>query len=142
MRRKSGSEVELAQDAVRRSADFREDLESGNALASESVGGSGGGSVQTSEPEGGSHDGAVRKPRELRVFSFAELKSATKNFHRQFLLGEGGFGCVYKGIIKQKVRYEGGEEKVEVAVKKLNSQGQQVCLLWRETSCFFAACCC
>ncbi|KAK9020473.1 hypothetical protein V6N11_010497 [Hibiscus sabdariffa] len=32
-------------------------------------------------------------------FSFRELGAATKNFRRESLLGEGGFGRVYKGIL-------------------------------------------
>nr|GMD53320.1 probable serine/threonine-protein kinase PIX7 [Ipomoea batatas] len=33
---------------------------------------------------------------QLRKFSFAELKSATKGFKSEYILGQGGFGCVYK----------------------------------------------
>ncbi|KAJ6742548.1 KINASE 1B [Salix viminalis] len=36
----------------------------------------------------------------LRAFTVSELKSATKNFSRSVMVGEGGFGCVYKGSIK------------------------------------------
>ncbi|KAI7751247.1 hypothetical protein M8C21_012829, partial [Ambrosia artemisiifolia] len=35
----------------------------------------------------------------LRVFKFAELKSATKGFNRALVIGEGGFGCVYRGCV-------------------------------------------
>ncbi|TXG73438.1 hypothetical protein EZV62_002017 [Acer yangbiense] len=35
----------------------------------------------------------------LRSFSFNDLKNATKNFRQENLLGEGGFGCVFKGWI-------------------------------------------
>ncbi|KAE8692491.1 Protein kinase 2A [Hibiscus syriacus] len=41
-----------------------------------------------------------RGPNNLRVFSVSDLKSATKNFSRSAMVGEGGFGCVYKGVIK------------------------------------------
>ncbi|CAI0539767.1 unnamed protein product [Linum tenue] len=39
-----------------------------------------------------------RRANDLHVFSFAELKLATKGFNRSLLVGEGGFGCVYRGV--------------------------------------------
>ncbi len=33
-------------------------------------------------------------------FSFRELATATKNFRQECLLGEGGFGRVYKGTLQ------------------------------------------
>lgn len=35
----------------------------------------------------------------LKSFSFNDLKEATKNFRQENLIGEGGFGCVFKGWI-------------------------------------------
>lgn len=35
-----------------------------------------------------------------RAFTFRELAAATKNFTAELFLGEGGFGQVYKGIVK------------------------------------------
>ncbi|KAG0569690.1 hypothetical protein KC19_6G108200 [Ceratodon purpureus] len=72
-----------------------------------------------------SQSGSLRKPNDLRDFTYQELRYATKNFDRKNLLGEGGFGQVFKGTIKQKQRFGGGEEKVDVAVKQLNSRSQQ-----------------
>ncbi|MCO5550938.1 hypothetical protein L7F22_004433 [Adiantum nelumboides] len=63
-----------------------------------------------------------QRPPDPRVFTYAELRAATKNFSRANLLGEGGFGCVYKGILKRRNSNE--EDKV-VAVKQLNLKGQQ-----------------
>ncbi|GBG71077.1 hypothetical protein CBR_g8376 [Chara braunii] len=51
----------------------------------------------------------------LRDFTYAELKSATRNF--QNLVGEGGFGHVYKGWL------DGGGQVV--AVKQLDREGMQ-----------------
>lgn len=70
-----------------------------------------------------------QRPSNLRVFTVSELKSATKNFGRTVMIGEGGFGCVYKGLIK---RVEDPSRKVEVAVKQLGRRGMQarVCPLF------------
>lgn len=63
---------------------------------------------------------------QLRKFAFGELKSATRNFRPESLLGEGGFGCVFKGWIN-----ENGTAPVKagtglaVAVKTLNHNGLQ-----------------
>lgn len=35
------------------------------------------------------------------VFTFRELAHATDNFNPEFLVGEGGFGRVYKGHLKR-----------------------------------------
>jgi len=64
----------------------------------------------------------------LRVFSFAELKSATKNFRPETVLGEGGFGRVYKGWIDEKIVSPAASRsgsKIAVAIKKLNSESVQ-----------------
>ncbi|WCJ20769.1 Protein kinase superfamily protein [Euphorbia peplus] len=62
----------------------------------------------------------------LQKFSYHELKSATRNFRPESLLGEGGFGCVFKGWISDSgtspVKPGNG---VPVAVKTLNHDGLQ-----------------
>lgn len=60
----------------------------------------------------------------LRIFSFAELKAATKNFRSDTVLGEGGFGRVYKGWLDDKSPARSGSTTV-IAVKKLNSESVQ-----------------
>ncbi|KAL6494152.1 hypothetical protein OROGR_032061 [Orobanche gracilis] len=62
------------------------------------------------------------KAHNLRVFTFSELRQATNNFNRLLKIGEGGFGCVYKGTIKP---VEGKGEPFVVAIKKLNKHGFQ-----------------
>ncbi|KAL7140945.1 hypothetical protein ABFS83_08G021000 [Erythranthe nasuta] len=63
---------------------------------------------------------------QLRKFSYNELKLATRNFRPDSLLGEGGFGCVFKGWVN-----ENGITPVKpgtgltVAVKTLNHDGLQ-----------------
>ncbi|KAL5230323.1 hypothetical protein ABZP36_029099 [Zizania latifolia] len=51
-----------------------------------------------------------------KAFMFSELVTATKNFHSDCLLGEGGFGRVYKG------KLQNGQL---VAVKQLDLNGSQ-----------------
>ncbi|KAI3683812.1 hypothetical protein L1987_84327 [Smallanthus sonchifolius] len=56
----------------------------------------------------------TEKPSNLRVFTAAELKAATKSFCRASKIGEGGFGTVYKGVIKS---LEHPFDEILVAVK-------------------------
>lgn len=52
-----------------------------------------------------------------QAFTFRELASATKNFKPECLIGEGGFGRVYKGCFKSSGQV--------VAVKQLDRNGLQ-----------------
>ncbi|KAI7746030.1 hypothetical protein M8C21_017240 [Ambrosia artemisiifolia] len=62
------------------------------------------------------------KAGKLRVFTYAELRQATNDFTRLRKIGEGGFGCVYKGSIKP---VDGNGDPIAIAVKKLNTDGFQ-----------------
>lgn len=63
-----------------------------------------------------------------------DLRSATNDFGKENLLGEGSFGKVYRGKIPDPNSEDGSGKLIEVAVKKLNPdsfQGYQewlVCL--------------
>lgn len=63
-----------------------------------------------------------RQTTNLRVFTFSELKSATKNFSRSLMIGEGGFGGVYRGVIRNGL----DSKRIDIAVKQLSRRGLQV----------------
>ncbi|KAF9594476.1 hypothetical protein IFM89_031594 [Coptis chinensis] len=55
-------------------------------------------------------------PDNVRVFPYKVLKSATGNFHPSNRLGRGGFGVVFKGVLK---------DGTQVAVKTLSVESDQ-----------------
>ncbi|RXH82066.1 hypothetical protein DVH24_036407 [Malus domestica] len=57
------------------------------------------------------------------AFTLFELETITKSFRSDYILGEGGFGTVYKGYIDENVRV--GLKSLPVAVKVLNKEGYQ-----------------
>lgn len=62
----------------------------------------------------------------LKSFSFSELKAATRNFRPDSVLGEGGFGSVFKGWIDENsyIATKPGTGMV-IAVKRLNQESFQ-----------------
>ncbi|KAF7153843.1 hypothetical protein RHSIM_Rhsim01G0228100 [Rhododendron simsii] len=68
----------------------------------------------------------------LRVFTFGELKAATRGFSRGMMIGEGGFGCVYRGVVRVSDVDDGNcsGSNMDVAVKQLNRNGFQARLLF------------
>lgn len=71
-------------------------------------------------------DGEILQSSNLKSFFFSELRTATRNFRPDSVLGEGGFGCVFKGWIDEKAftAAKPGTGMV-IAVKKLNQEGFQ-----------------
>ncbi|GMH07402.1 hypothetical protein Nepgr_009242 [Nepenthes gracilis] len=65
------------------------------------------------------------RANDLRVFTFSELKSATRGFSRALLIGEGGFGCVFRGVVRVSVDVDSPYSKMDVAIKQLNRNGFQ-----------------
>ncbi|XP_038720824.1 receptor-like cytoplasmic kinase 176 isoform X2 [Tripterygium wilfordii] len=71
-------------------------------------------------------EGELLQSLNLKNFSFSELKTATRNFRPDSVLGEGGFGSVFKGWIDQHslTAAKPGTGMV-IAVKRLNQEGFQ-----------------
>ncbi|KAL6967526.1 putative serine/threonine-protein kinase pbl10 [Sarracenia purpurea var. burkii] len=71
-------------------------------------------------------EGEILLASNLKSFSYADLKMATRNFRPDSMLGEGGFGSVYKGWIDENsfTAAKPGIGMV-IAVKRLNQEGFQ-----------------
>ncbi|KAA8539460.1 hypothetical protein F0562_026152 [Nyssa sinensis] len=71
-------------------------------------------------------EGEILLSSNLKSFAFNELKTATRNFRPDSVLGEGGFGCVFKGWIDENTftAAKPGTGMV-IAVKRLNQEGLQ-----------------
>uniref|UniRef100_A0A7N0T0R2 non-specific serine/threonine protein kinase n=2 Tax=Kalanchoe fedtschenkoi TaxID=63787 RepID=A0A7N0T0R2_KALFE len=63
-----------------------------------------------------------RMPGMPREFRYRDLKKATGNFDERMVLGQGGYGTVFKGVLRNdfsgNVSGEGSELVTEIAVKK------------------------
>ncbi|PKA47631.1 putative receptor-like protein kinase [Apostasia shenzhenica] len=87
-------------------------------------------STTTSNAESSSFAPRIREELKvsshLRKFTYNELRCATRNFSPERLLGEGGFGCVFKGWIEENgTAYMKPGTGLTVAVKMLNHDGLQ-----------------
>ncbi|CAN0878276.1 DEAD-box ATP-dependent RNA helicase 24 [Linum grandiflorum] len=60
--------------------------------------------------------GSIPHPSSTRFLSYEELREATGNFSTASILGEGGFGRVFKGVLS---------DGTAVAIKRLTCGGQQ-----------------
>ncbi|KAL4203506.1 hypothetical protein AMTRI_Chr01g128320 [Amborella trichopoda] len=70
--------------------------------------------------------GDANSCQNLKTFTFDELKAATRNFHCDGLIGEGGFGFVFKGWIHESTLSPTKPGMgIVVAVKKLKLNGLQ-----------------
>ncbi|KAJ9185222.1 hypothetical protein P3X46_004880 [Hevea brasiliensis] len=79
-----------------------------------------------SVPQTPRSEGEILQAANLKNFSFNELKNATRNFRPDSVLGEGGFGSVFKGWIDEHslTATRPGSGMV-IAVKRLKQEGFQ-----------------
>lgn len=91
------------------------------------------GNVESSKVEESTcqQSGKVITPN-LKMFTLAELKSATRNFRPDTVLGEGGFGRVFKGWVDENT-YAPSKVGIgmAVAVKKSNPDSPQGLQEWQ-----------
>ncbi|XP_058220548.1 probable serine/threonine-protein kinase PBL21 isoform X3 [Rhododendron vialii] len=68
----------------------------------------------------------------LRMYKYAELETATRNFGPDMVLGEGGFGMVFMGWVDEKTHAPSkAGVGVPVAVKKSNPESSQGLKEWQ-----------
>ncbi|KAI9081933.1 hypothetical protein K1719_036195 [Acacia pycnantha] len=71
-------------------------------------------------------EGEILQSSNLKSFSYAELKAATRNFRHDSVLGEGGFGSVFKGWIdEQSLTAVKPGTGIVIAVKRLKQDSLQ-----------------
>ncbi|CAI5527553.1 unnamed protein product [Closterium sp. Naga37s-1] len=77
---------------------------------------------------GGSGKGGLGGLSGVREFSLQEMALATNNFHESSVLGEGGFGRVYRGTIPPQPHSTSSSPPaapIEVAIKRMDRGGRQ-----------------
>ncbi|CAH8286468.1 unnamed protein product [Eruca vesicaria subsp. sativa] len=67
--------------------------------------------------------GQILESTNVKLYSFLDLKTATMNFKPDLLLGQGGFGEIYKGWIHAKTLAPSiADSGMTVAIRRLNSE--------------------
>lgn len=71
-------------------------------------------------------EGEILQSSNLKSYTLAELKAATRNFRPDSVLGEGGFGSVFKGWIDENTLAAAKPGTgIVIAVKRLNQESFQ-----------------
>ncbi|KAF3433702.1 hypothetical protein FNV43_RR24805 [Rhamnella rubrinervis] len=71
-------------------------------------------------------EGEILQSPNMKNLCFNELKTATRNFRPDSMVGEGGFGCVFKGWIDEHLlKAAKPGTGTMIAVKRLNQEGLQ-----------------
>lgn len=73
----------------------------------------------------------VLQSSKLKSFTFNELSVATRNFNPGSLIGQGGFGCVFKGWVDGNT-FAAAEwgTGLAIAVKRLDHESAQAYQEW------------
>ncbi|CAN8279430.1 unnamed protein product [Cochlearia groenlandica] len=83
-------------------------------------------SFQSSSSAAHKREGEILSKACVKSFTFHELKLATKNFRSDSVVGEGGFGSVYRGWIDETTLTPNKPNTgLVIAVKRLNPDGFQ-----------------
>ncbi|KAL0714486.1 hypothetical protein Bca4012_021465 [Brassica carinata] len=83
-------------------------------------------SVQSSSTAAHRREGEILSNANVKSFTFNELKLATRNFRSDSVVGEGGFGTVYRGWIDETtLTPTKSSSGLVIAVKRLNPDGFQ-----------------
>ncbi|KAL8252867.1 hypothetical protein R6Q59_036560 [Mikania micrantha] len=84
------------------------------------------GSKSSSVPPTPRSEGEILQSANLKSFSYSDLRMATRNFRPDSVLGEGGFGSVFKGWMDEQTYIASKPGTgVVVAVKRLNLESFQ-----------------
>ncbi|GKC03960.1 probable serine/threonine-protein kinase PBL9 [Tanacetum coccineum] len=84
------------------------------------------GSKVSSVPPTPRSEGEILQSSNLKSFTYSDLRSATRNFWPDSVLGEGGFGSVFKGWIdEQSPAAAKAGTGIVIAVKRLNQESFQ-----------------
>ncbi|XP_010504399.1 PREDICTED: probable receptor-like protein kinase At3g55450 isoform X1 [Camelina sativa] len=71
-------------------------------------------------------EGEILSSTSVKSFTFNELKLATRNFRADSVVGEGGFGCVFRGWLDETtLTPTKSSSGLVIAVKRLNPDGFQ-----------------
>lgn len=71
-------------------------------------------------------EGEILQSSNLKTFTFSDLRIATRNFRPDSVIGEGGFGSVFKGWIDEhSLTATKPGTGIVIAVKRLNQEGFQ-----------------